>query len=353
MSRLFGLARPLLMAMDPERAHRLGIALARRLPLAAPPVDDPALAVSAFGLRFANPVGLAAGFDKNGEALDRLFRFGFGSIEIGGVTPRPQAGNALPRVFRLPADRAVINRYGLNNDGMHAVAERLAQRGQALGPLGINLGPNKDSVDRVGDFVTLIKCLQDQANYLSINISSPNTPGLRDLQEADALDQLLARTREASRKPLLVKIAPDLDLAALDAIIAVALKRSMDGLIVANTTLARPATLRSPARSASEQGGLSGVPLFKPSTRLLAQCSLRLAGRMPLIGVGGIASAKDAITKIQAGATLIQLYTALIYQGPGLIGVIKRGIAEHLRQEGCDLAQMIGAKAQAIAAETP
>jgi dihydroorotate dehydrogenase len=350
MAIAFRLLRPALMALNPETAHKLAVSVASALPLKTPPADDERLAVHAFGLRFANPVCLAAGFDKHGQALDRLFRFGFGGIEVGGVTPKPQAGNATPRVFRLPADQAIINRYGLNSDGLAAVAERLARRGKKLGPLGVNLGPNKDSTDRTADFVTLARGLAPHADYLSINISSPNTPGLRDLQEAEALDQLLARMRETTERPLLVKIAPDMDLAALDGVIAASLRRGMDGLIVSNTTIARPASLLSPQGMTAQTGGLSGRPLFAASTRLLAQSYLRLEGRMPLIGVGGIASAADAIAKIEAGASLVQLYTALIYQGPLLISKIKHGLLQKLSSESRNLVGMTGIRARDYAA---
>lgn len=350
---------PLLRRLDPEDAHRLAIRGLRLLPVTPPRADDPALAVRAFGLNFPNPVGMAAGFDKNAEVPDALLRLGFGFVEIGSVTPRPQAGNPRPRLFRLEQDSAVINRMGFNNDGAGAVLRRLAARASHGGIVGVNLGANKDSPDRTADYVRLIELFAPVASYFTVNISSPNTPGLRSLQQAAALDDLLARVidaRERVRKnagdsPLLLKIAPDLTLQELDDVVHIARSRRVDGMIVANTTLSRPASLRDRVR-ASEQGGLSGRPLLRLSTRMVAETYVRAEGAFPLIGVGGIDSGGAALMKIRAGATLIQLYTALIYKGVGLVESIKADLVSTLRRTGRDqLSEIVGADAATITAE--
>lgn len=353
---LFGLARPFIHAMDAEKAHLLTVkALKFAPPLSCGP-DDPCLASSVFGLDFPNPVGLAAGFDKHAEAYRGALGLGFGFVEVGGVTPLAQPGNARPRVFRLVDDQAVINRYGLNSEGMEAVAARLAGRKADGGLVGVNLGANKESADRAADYAILARRLAPLADFLTINVSSPNTPGLRDLQAESALDDLVARTLDARdeacaglrKTPVLIKIAPDLTESELDGMIAVALARGIDGMIVSNTTVARPQTLRHAARA--ETGGLSGRPLFAPSTRLLAQASLRVERRMPLIGVGGVESVETAFAKLRAGASLIQLYTAMVYQGPGLVRQITTGLAARLKGEGLtSLAAVIGRDAAAIA----
>lgn len=355
---LFGLARPFLHALDPETAHGLALKGLALLPVRPAAPDDPRLAVMAFGRRFPNPVGLAAGFDKGAEAPDPLLGLGFGFVEVGGVTPRPQPGNPRPRLFRLTRDGAVINRFGLNSEGLAAVRARLERRRGRPGIVGVNIGANKETPDRVADYATCIRALAPLADFLTVNVSSPNTPGLRDLQGEAFLDELLARALEARDEaaggtarptPVLLKIAPDLTLDALDAIVATALKRRVDGLIVSNTTLARPASLRETAL-AREAGGLSGRPLFAPSTRLLAQTHRRVEGRMPLIGVGGIDSAEAAWAKIRAGASLVQLYTALVYQGPVLIDDIKRGLVRKLEAENlASIALAVGRDASAIA----
>lgn len=356
MIDVFGLALPFLRLLDAEDAHRATIAALKLLPARRPPKSDPRLAVSAFGLDFPNPVGLAAGFDKNAEVADAMLGFGFGSVEVGTLTPRGQPGNARPRAFRLMEDRGVINRYGFNNDG-HAPAltrlsaRRCEERGDGI--VGVNIGANKDAPDRVADYVEGAKTFADVATYFTINISSPNTPGLRDLQEPDALSDLLARVIEARdaapvRRPLLLKIAPDLSLAQLDGVVRVARARRIDGMIVSNTTISRPATLRSPL--AKETGGLSGAPLFDLSTAMLAQTYLRVEGQFPLIGVGGIDSADAAWKKIEAGATLVQLYSALVYEGPGLVERIKSGLTLRLGQENMSLAALVGRKAAAFSA---
>jgi dihydroorotate dehydrogenase len=355
---LFALARPALHAVDPETAHQLTIRSLALLPPGPPPADDPRLAVAAFGLRFPNPVGLAAGYDKQCEVPDALLSLGFGFVELGGVVPLPQPGNPRPRAFRLPRDGAIINRYGLNSDGLDAARERLGRRRGRPGIVGVNIGANKDATDRIADYVRCVEALCGLVAFLTINVSSPNTPGLRDLQGEAFLDEILARcleTREraqalgAARTAILLKIAPDLTLDALDAIVATALKRGIDGLIVSNTTVARPASLQE-AALAKEAGGLSGRPLFEPSTRILAQTALRVEGRIPLIGVGGVDSAEAAWAKIRAGASLVQLYSALVYKGPALIGDIKRGLLRELEKSGLpSLHQAVGRDAAAIA----
>jgi dihydroorotate dehydrogenase len=325
---LFQLARPLLHALDPESAHHATLAALQFAWLPPCTPDDKRLAVSAFGLDFPNPVGLAAGFDKDGVAPDNLLALGFGFVEVGTITPRPQPGNPRPRLFRLDRDRGVINRLGFNSAG-HAKAHANLARRRSGGIVGVNLGANKDSDDRVGDYVAGIDAFADLASYFTINVSSPNTPGLRDLQQAAALDELLsraleARDRAAVRRPLLLKIAPDLRLSELDAIVRVARDRTIEGMIVSNTTISRPASLASPR--ARETGGLSGRPLFDLSTHMLSETYERVERQFPLIGVGGVDGPEAALAKLAAGATLVQLYSALVFDGPELITRIKRGL---------------------------
>ena len=350
---------PLLRWFDPEDAHRMAIQGLRILPPVRLRPDDPKLAVRAFGLNFPNPIGMAAGFDKSAEAPDALLRLGFGFVEIGTVTPKPQGGNPRPRLFRLERDEGVINRMGFNNDGADAALRRLAARAHLGGIVGVNVGANKDSADRVADYVKLIETFAPVASYFTVNVSSPNTPGLRNLQQSAALDDLLARvidTRERVRKnagdsPVLLKVAPDLSLAELDDVVHIARSRRVDGMIVANTTLARPSTLRESNR-AKEQGGLSGRPLFRLSTRMVAETYVRTEGAFPLVGVGGIDTGGAALTKIRAGATLIQLYSSLIYKGLGLVDDIKRDLVSTLLRTGRDsLSEIVGADAAAIPAE--
>ncbi|MDX7951965.1 quinone-dependent dihydroorotate dehydrogenase [Lichenihabitans sp. Uapishka_5] len=344
------LVRPLLLRLDPETAHRAAVSAMRLAPIRAAPVDPPALAVEAFGLRFPNPVGLAAGFDKSGSLGEAALRFGFGFTEIGTLTPRPQDGNPRPRVFRLPDARGVINRYGFNNDGHDVAWRRLSQRPRR-GLIGINVGANKDAVDRTADYVAGIVRFAALADYFTLNVSSPNTPGLRDLQAAKALDDLLAHTVEArdlatardGRKPLLLKIAPDLDLGSLDDIVATARRRGIDGLIVSNTTISRPDGCRDAA--AQESGGLSGRPLAALSTRMLAETFLRVEKQFPLIGVGGIDGPESALDKLRAGATLVQLYSGLIYEGLGLVGRIKQALVEASAREALPLSALVGSRA--------
>jgi dihydroorotate dehydrogenase len=350
---------PLLRWFDPEDAHRMAIQGLRLLPPIRPRVDDPKLAVRAFGLNFPNPIGMAAGFDKSAEVPDALLRLGFGFVEIGSVTPKPQIGNPRPRLFRLERDEAVINRMGFNNDGAEAVLRRLAARAHQSGIVGVNVGANKDSSDRVADYVKLIETFAPVASYFTVNVSSPNTPGLRNLQQSAQLDDLLAKVIDARERvrnnagdsPVLLKIAPDLSLAELDDVVHIARSRRVDGMIVANTTLARPSTLREQNR-AREQGGLSGRPLFRLSTRMVAETYVRAEGAFPLIGVGGIDSGGAALTKIRAGASLIQLYSSLIFKGLGLVEDIKNDLASTLLRTGRDqLSEIVGADAATITAE--
>jgi dihydroorotate dehydrogenase len=352
-------SRPLLRWLDPEDAHRLAIHALRWLPPVPLRPDDPKLAVRAFGLNFPNPVGMAAGFDKSAEVPDAVLRLGFGFVEVGSVTPQPQAGNPRPRLFRLERDEAVVNRMGFNNDGAEAALRRLAGRAHLPGIVGVNVGANKDSPDRIADYVSLIETFAPVASYFTVNVSSPNTPGLRSLQQASALDDLLARVidarervrQNAGESPVLLKIAPDLSLNELDDVVHIARSRRVDGMVVGNTTIARPSALRETSR-AREAGGLSGRPLFRLSTRMVAETYVRTEGAFPLIGVGGIDSGGAALTKIRAGATLIQLYSALIYKGPGLVSDIKRDLASTLLRTGRDsLNEIVGADAATITAE--
>ena len=356
---LFSFSLPLLRWLDAEDAHRLAVQGLKFLPAMRPHADDPKLAVRAFGLNFPNPIGMAAGFDKNAEVPDALLRLGFGFVEVGTVTPRPQSGNPRPRLFRLERDEAVINRMGFNNDGSDRVLRRLASRAQLAGIIGVNIGANKDSPDRVADYVRLIEAFAPVASYFTVNVSSPNTPGLRTMQQAHILDDLLAKVIDARERmrekaggsPVLLKIAPDLSLAELDEVVHVARSRRVDGMIVANTTVARPQSLREEMR-AREQGGLSGRPLFRLSTRMVAETYVRVEGAFPLIGVGGIDSGGAALTKIRAGASLIQLYSSLIYKGLGLVEDIKRDLASTLLRTGREqLSEIVGSDAATITAE--
>lgn len=356
---LFSFARPVLHSLDPETAHQLTIRGLAVMPPLPPSRDDPRLAVEVMGLGFPNPVGLAAGFDKQCEVPDQLLSLGFGFVELGGVVPQPQEGNPRPRVFRLARDGAVINRFGLNSEGLEAACTRLARRRDRPGIVGVNIGANKEATDRIADYVACVEGLGNLVRFLTVNVSSPNTPGLRDLQGEAFLDELLARVMEARERvkergaapAIVLKIAPDLGLDALDAILATAERRGIDALTISNTTIARPASLKE-QELARETGGLSGRPLFSPSTRLLAAASLRLEGRLPLIGVGGIDSAEAAWTKIMAGASLLQLYTALVYQGPGLVEEIKRGLLERMSREGVrSLKDVVGRDAEALSRE--
>ncbi|MDP4002536.1 quinone-dependent dihydroorotate dehydrogenase [Methylobacterium sp. NEAU K] len=350
----FPLVRPLLHRLDAERAHDLTLRALALMPGGRAPADDPRLAVDLFGRHFPNPVGLAAGFDKGARVPDALLRLGFGFVEVGGVVPRPQPGNPRPRVFRLAADRAVINRFGLNSEGLAVVAGRLRARAGRPGIVGVNIGANKESADRLADYAACTAALAPLVDFVTVNVSSPNTPGLRDLQGEAFLDELLARTvaaRDAAgaSAAILLKIAPDMALDALDAVCATALKRGVQALVVSNTTVGRPASLVETGL-ARETGGLSGRPLFGPATRMLAQTRLRVGDRLPLVGVGGVDSAEAAWIKILAGASLVQLYSALVYDGPGLVGQIKAGLLARMATAGLtSLQQIVGRNAADLA----
>lgn len=340
MPNLYPLIRPLLRALPAEGAHRLTVrALVNGMGgLAAGDIqpDPPSLKQVLWGREFPNPIGIAAGFDKDAEAPEALLRLGFGFAETGTVTPRPQPGNPKPRIFRLYEDRAVINRMGFNSRGLEASLKRLAMRNR-VGVVGVNLGKNRDSTDAAADYLEGVRRVGTLADYLVINVSSPNTPGLRDLQRRDILEDLLhrlvaARDEAAPGTPLLVKVAPDLSPGERADIAAIATASGIDGMVIGNTTIARPPILRS--AHAGEQGGLSGAPLFAPSTAVLADIYQLTGGKIPLIGVGGIGSADDAYGKIRAGASLLQLYTALVFDGPALVGRIKRGLAGLLARDG-------------------
>ncbi|MEC7740979.1 MAG: quinone-dependent dihydroorotate dehydrogenase [Pseudomonadota bacterium] len=341
---LFDLARPALFAIDPERAHRLTV---RALALAGrrgPPAAG-ALAIDVAGLGFPNPLGMAAGFDKDAEVPDQLLGLGFGFAEVGSITPRPQAGNPRPRLFRLVEDRAVINRMGFNNGGAEVARDRLVRRAGRPGIVGINIGANKDSEDRIADYVAMTRVMAPLASYLAVNISSPNTPGLRALQDEGALTGLLDAVIEArgtAGPPVFLKIAPDLESADIDAIARIALDRKLGALIVSNTTITRPALLSANAR---ETGGLSGAPLRDLAQQRLRDFRKATGGAIPLVGVGGIASAEDAWARIRAGASLVQLYSAMVYGGPGLPRRILQGLEALMRRDGfASIAEAVGSE---------
>jgi len=331
---LTSIGTALLRKLDPETAHRGAILAARIAPLPVPPRENPALAVTIAGLRFPNPVGLAAGLDKNGEALHGLAKLGFGSVECGSVTPKAQSGNPKPRLFRLGEDRAVINRMGFNNEGLEPFAARLVHRPRNV-PIGANLGANKDTEDKAADYVAGLKRLAGLADYFTINISSPNTPGLRALQGREALDDLLGRINEARPQdgaPVFLKIAPDLICEEIGMIVEASLAHKIDALIVSNTTLERPAHLKSAFKG--EAGGLSGEPI-KPFARRTLQAAAEAAeGRLPLIAVGGIDSGEEAYARIRTGATAVQLYSALVFDGPALVSRIKTDLLARLKADG-------------------
>jgi dihydroorotate dehydrogenase len=340
LGAVFGLVRPLLFALHPERAHELTLkSLQTGLHPRSRTSDDPRLAVELWGLRFPNPLGTAAGFDKDGRVPDAVLAMGFGHAEVGTVTPMPQAGNPRPRVFRLVADRALINRLGFNNAGQAAALERLKRRPHR-GIVGVNVGANKDAPDRTADYVAGVSAFYDVASYFTLNISSPNTPGLRDLQAPTALDELLSRVlaaREAlmaegkPRRPIMVKIAPDIAEDDLAPMVQVMVARGVDGIAVSNSTLARHGL--SNEALAGEAGGVSGRPLFHRSTVVLARVHLLTGGRVPLVGIGGIDCTNRAIAKIEAGASLLQLYTGLVFEGPGLVTRIRREMLAHVERQ--------------------
>jgi dihydroorotate dehydrogenase len=346
---LFGLGQALLLVLPPEQAHELAIkGLELGLyPRAAGP-DDKRLVQTVFGLDFPNPLGMAPGFDKNARVPRELLAVGFGFVEVGTLTPRPQSGNPAPRLFRSTSDRAIINRLGFNNEGQEMALFGLMDRPQGI--VGVNIGAGRDSKDRIADYVSGIERMAPVASYLTVNISSPNTPGLRDLQAPDALDALLKRVQAArasltTRPPLLVKLAPDLADEDLPEIVGVIVANGVDGIVVSNTTLARYGL--KDASFARETGGLSGRPLFVRSTRMLARVYRLTEGKLPLVGVGGIDSSETALTKIAAGASLIQLYTGLVFEGLGLIERIKQALLKAIEQAKADsLAPLIGRRAE-------
>ncbi len=332
----------MLFTIDAERAHRATIAALKLLPPAGAAKPDPSLAMRVAGLDFPNPVGLAAGFDKDAEVFGKVLRLGFGFAEVGTLTPQPQEGNPRPRLFRLAEDRAVINRMGFNNGGFGAALPRLGRRPRA-GIVGINIGANKDSPDRIADYVSGVRIMAPLADYLTVNISSPNTPGLRGLQDKAALDELLAAVVEARsgpNPPIFLKLAPDLHRAEIDDVAQVAIERGMDALIVSNTTITRP-DLRS--KHGGEAGGLSGAPLKALALERLRDFRSATGGAIPLIAAGGIECGADAFARIQAGASLVQLYSALVYAGPAIARTICRDLKRLLAREGYrNVAEAVG-----------
>lgn len=339
---LYRLIRPLLFALDAERAHALTVAALERAPARKPPASDPMLATEVAGIAFPSPIGLAAGFDKDARVPAAMLGLGFGFVEVGTLTPLPQPGNSKPRQFRLAEDEAVINRLGFNNRGQTAARERLAARPKT-GIVGVNIGANKDSADRIADYAAGVTTMSGVADYLTVNISSPNTPGLRALQDAGALDELLAAVMAArgiDGPPVFLKLAPDLEPGEIDPIARIAIARRVEGLIVGNTTVSRPPLA---SRHAGESGGLSGKPLAELAARRLADFRVATGGQLPLIAAGGIASAEDAYARIRAGASLVQLYTALVYHGPGLPRRIAIGLKALLLRDGfANVAEAVG-----------
>ena len=340
---LYRLARPALFTLDPERAHGLAMAALRAMPGDPAPPGGP-LETRVAGLTFPNPLGMAAGFDKDGEVPDALLGQGFGFVEVGSITPRPQAGNPRPRLFRLAEDRAVINRMGFNTRGAAAAAARLSARVKR-GIVGINIGANKDSADRIADYAQMTRVMAPLASYLAVNISSPNTPGLRALQDEAALAALLDAVLDArgpAEPPIFLKVAPDLEPADIDAIARLAIDRKLGALIVSNTTISRPALA---SRHAAEAGGLSGAPLRELALQRLRDFRTATGGALPLVGVGGIASAEDAWQRIRAGASLVQLYSAMVYEGPGIARRIVRGLEALMQRDGYStVAEAVGSE---------
>ncbi len=354
---LFRLIRPLVFTLDPESAHRLALAALRLLPEGAPPEPGGPLAIEVAGIAFPNPLGMAAGFDKDGEVPDALLGLGFGFAEAGSITPLPQAGNPRPRLFRLTQDRAVINRMGFNNRGAQVAAQRLAERQQKGSPstslrtgvVGINIGANKDSADRISDYGTMARIMAPLATYLAVNVSSPNTPGLRALQDEGALAELLDTVHDGASEacrgkppPIFLKVAPDLEPADIDAIARIALDKQLGALIVSNTTISRP-PLKS--RFAGETGGLSGEPLRELAQQRLRDFRKATGGALPLVGVGGVATAEDAWARIRAGASLVQLYSAMVFEGPGIARRVTRGLEVLMRRDGfATIAEAVGSE---------
>lgn len=346
---LFRILRPALFTLDPETGHRLAISGLKALPARPPMPTPPTLGITVAGLAFPNPVGVAAGFDKDAEVPDQLLGLGFGFTEVGSITPLPQAGNPKPRLFRLVEDQAVINRMGFNNAGAETVLARLGERRARGGIVGVNIGANKDSADRIADYAVMTRLMAPVASYLCVNISSPNTPGLRALQDESALTALIdavlearATAAPANQPPIFLKVAPDLEPADIATIARIAMEKRLAALVVSNTTIARP-TLRS--HHASEIGGLSGAPLKALALDRLRDFRKATGGTLPLVGVGGIASAEDAWERIRAGASLVQLYSAMVYEGPGVGARIARGIATLMRRDGfASIAEAVGSE---------
>jgi dihydroorotate dehydrogenase len=340
---VFPLLRPALFRLDAERAHGVALAALKMLPARRAPQSGGLLATKVAGIAFPNPLGMAAGFDKDGEVPDALLGLGFGFAEVGSITPLQQAGNPRPRLFRLTEDRAVINRMGFNNRGAAEAVERLRARNGRPGVVGVNIGANKDSADRVADYAMMTRLMAPLASYLAVNISSPNTPGLRALQDEGALTALLDAVLEARGPvgpPVFLKVAPDLEPADIDAIARIAIDKRLGALIVSNTTISRP-PLRS--RFANEAGGLSGAPLRDLAQQRLRDFRLATGGSLPLVGVGGIATAEDAWARIRAGASLVQLYSAMVYEGPGIARRITRGLEELMDRTGfATIAEAVG-----------
>lgn len=341
--RFYPLIRPLAFRFEPETAHRLTIKALKLMPLHGPPHFPAALRTRVAGLDFVTPIGLAAGFDKDAEVAEEMLSLGFGFVEVGTLTPRPQEGNPKPRLFRLNEDEAVINRLGFNNRGQAAAFDRLEQVSHLPGVIGVNIGANKDSADRVADYVAGVQAMAPVADYLTINISSPNTAGLRALQDEGALKELLAALKKVKGKaPIFLKVAPDLDDRDPERIVRAAIDHGIDALIVSNTTLSRPA-LKS--RYAGEGGGLSGAPLRPLALDVLRRFRKASGSEIPLVGVGGIANADDAWKRIRAGASLIQLYSAMIYEGPGIARRIANGLAQRLQSAGfANIAEAVGSE---------
>ena len=342
---LYSLFRPALFGLDAEAAHGLALFALKLSPFGSPAKPGGPLAIRVAGIDFPNPVGMAAGFDKDGKAPDALLGLGFGYVEVGSITPLPQAGNPQPRLFRLAEDRAVINRMGFNNDGAEKAVARLAARHGRPGVIGINIGANKDSADRVADYATMARLMAPLSTYLTVNVSSPNTPGLRALQDEGALTALLDAVLDARGRngpPVFLKVAPDLEPADIEAIGRIAMDKALGALIVSNTTITRPA-LNS--EHAGEAGGLSGAPLRDLAQQRLRDFRKATGGAMPLIGVGGIASAEHAWARIRAGASLVQLYSAMVYEGPGIARAVTRGLERLMRRDGfTSVAEAVGSE---------
>ena len=342
--RLYPLVRPFAFALDAERAHRLTIRALKLMPPHRPPDVPASLKSRVAGIDFPSPIGLAAGFDKDAEVAEQMLSLGFGFVEVGTITPRPQEGNPKPRLFRLKDDRAVINRMGFNNAGLPSAFDRLQQCSHSHGVIGVNVGANKDSADRIPDYVEGVRAMAPVASYITINISSPNTPGLRQLQDEGALRELLAAVREVrTKRPVFLKVAPDLEDGDPERIVRAAIDHGIEAIVVSNTTVSRP-PLQS--RWAGEQGGLSGAPLKALALEALRKFRTASGGEMLLIGAGGIATAEDAFERIRAGASLIQLYSAMVYEGPGIARRIADGLVRRVVEAGFgSIAEAVGSSA--------